>query len=177
MSLSLTKTNINLLIFISIIFFFTACNTPLNIDGSAGAAMPITVQLIYNIEPVKTGKLKIVGETNLPDETNLNIRVIGKSIKYDRSFETKVQAGQFHSEEFSANNNALSTGEYIASVAMPLSTIQPPTVRAIIGRNGEHITGELVRRYENSAAAIEVRKKFHLQPDGTVILVIKPNTQ
>ena len=173
MNLLLSKTKIKLLIFVTLILFI-ACKTSENIDGSAEAMMPLEVQLTYNIEPVNNGRLKITGETNLPDDTDLNLRIIGKSVKYDVSFDVKVRAGQFYSEEFSADKKALPMGEYTAAVAMPLSTLQPPHVRAIIGRNGEHITGNIVRRYENSAAVIEVRKKFHLQSDGSVILVINP---
>jgi hypothetical protein len=174
--MKLSKTNPKFFIFV-VTIFFTACQAPLNIDGSAAAMSPLKVRLTYNIEPVKNGKLMISGETNLPDDTNLNIRVMGTSVKYDVSFETKVQTGKFYSQEFSADAKALPTGEYKAAVAMNLSTLQPSHVRAVIGKNGEHITGDIVRRYENSAAAIEVRKKFHLQPDGTIIIAVKPNLE
>ena len=136
MKFSLSKTKIKLLIFVTLILFI-ACKTSENIDGSAEAMMPLEVQLTYNIEPVNNGRLKITGETNLPDDTDLNLRIIGKSVKYDVSFDVKVRAGQFYSEEFSADKKALPMGEYTAAVAMPLSTLQPPHVRAIIGRNGE----------------------------------------
>ena len=78
MNLSLSKTKIKLLIFVTLILFI-ACKTSENIDGSAEAMMPLEVQLTYNIEPVNNGRLKITGETNLPDDTDLNLRIIGKS--------------------------------------------------------------------------------------------------
>ncbi len=171
----LRDAKIKLLLF-CLIVLFTACKKAEENVEVVQPPPPVEVQLTYNIEPTTKGKLKIAGETNLPDDTDLNIRVKGKSGNYDQSFAVKVQAGQFAADEFSAAKKPLPPGEYIALVAMPLSTLQPPNVRAIIGRNGEHITGDIVRRYENSAAVIEVRKKFHLQPDGSIILVIAPQT-
>ncbi len=160
-----------LLVFLAIVVLFSACTSSNNAPkNTVIEATPVPdTQLIYNVEPTSDGKLKVAGQTNLPDETNLEVRVRGAANKYDTMSAIKVKAGEFHSAEFHLNGKGLEPGLYIVTVIMPLSTMQPPAVRAAIGKNGEKLTGPIVRRYENSGATIEVRKAFQLKPDGNIV--------
>jgi hypothetical protein len=158
------------LYFFLLIICFPACGkAPENTNTAIIETPLIEVELTYNIEPVKDNKLKIIGMTNLPDGTNLNVRVLGDLVKYDSMSDIKVQDGRFQSAEFSLNNKGLPSGEYIVSVIMPLSNRQPTNIQDIIGKNGEKLAGKLVRRYENSGATVLVRKGFQLKPDGKII--------
>ena len=136
----------------------------------------IDVVMSYNIEPTPDGKLQILGQTNLPDGTRINVRMRGKSVVYDSLSEIRVRDGQFRSAEFSDEKRALQIGQYWVTSTMVLSTMQPPFVREIIGKYGENLSGELVRRYEDSSATIVVGKHFILNSDETVSIIIKPKT-
>jgi hypothetical protein len=138
----------------------------------------IEVRLTYNVEPTTDGKLQITGETNLPEGTKLDVRMRGKSVIYDALSEIKVREGRFRSAEFSLDKRELPLGEYWVTVTMGLSTMQPPLVREIIGKNGEYLSGDIIRRYNDSAATIAVSKHFLLNKDGNITLInkSKPST-
>ena len=86
-------------------------------------------------------------ETNLPDETELMLTLSNGNYNENNAFtaQTKVNIkdGKATSEGFSNKGEALS-GDFDLSISMSLPSLQSDAVRAIIGENGEHMTGNLV---------------------------------
>ncbi|MCA1576626.1 MAG: hypothetical protein LC794_04585 [Acidobacteria bacterium] len=132
------------------------------------------VVLRFKVETSRTLKPRIIGETNLPDGTELMVSLDSKSVNYNGSDNTTVNGGRFQSAEFSSNYNNLKAGQYVAEVVMPIPAVQPPSVRAIIGENGEKLKGALVKREDDSPLGLSVRveQPFQLKSDGTVVLAI-----
>lgn len=127
------------------------------------------VILEIKIETDSTLKLKIIGETNLPEGTVLMISLTGKTTKYTGQDKTKVQSGKFESNEFSLGGKNLLAGQYEVDVTMPIPSTQSPSVRAVIGEKGENLKGSLVKQGD-FGVTISVEKSFQLQADGKIIL-------
>lgn len=86
-------------------------------------------------------------ETNLPDETNLMLSLTKGDYNTDNAFTAQtnviINEGKATSEPFSNKGTALN-GDFDLSVSMSLPSLQTDTVRAVIGENGEYMTGSLV---------------------------------
>jgi hypothetical protein len=132
-------------------------------------SMENDVVLTFNIEVNGSRKPQIVGETNLPDGTELMFSIEGKSVKYNGQSEAVVQSGRFQSESFSYKQNDLAVGQYEAEVSMPISEVQPQTVRNIIGQKGENLKGSLVKK-SDLGVTVASQKPFQLKSDGTISL-------
>lgn len=125
----------------------------------------INVQLTFKIENLAERKPKIVGQTNLPNETKLGIWIKGKSLKYNGQGEMIVMSGKFESSEFSLDYKALPPGKYEANITMPISNTQPPSVRAIIGEKAERLKGDLVKpsNLSDLGNVVEANQEFQIK--------------
>ena len=92
----------------------------------------------------EAGLPKLTGETNLPDGMGLMMSISNKELGYSAQAKVTVSGGRYESEIFSDGGQALSDGQYIASLVMPIPSVQPDSVKGIIGQNGEHLTGSLI---------------------------------
>src|SRR5205823_2580548 len=114
-------------------------------------------------------KPKIVGDTNLPDGTELMFSIEGKSVRYNGQDKASVQGGRFQSDTFNKDYNDLDAGQYVAEVLMPIPAAQSPAVRAVIGERGENLKGPLVKK-DGLGVTVSVEQPFQLKADGTVSL-------
>lgn len=57
-----------------------------------------------------------------------------------------VSSGQFRAGPFSQKGAPLDAGAYQIEVSSPIASLQPPSVRAVIGQDGEKLAGPLSRR-------------------------------
>src|ERR1700693_1297371 len=55
-----------------------------------------------------------------------------------------VVAGHFTTEQFSAGQNPLNSGRYRMEVSMSMAELQPKQVQAVIGDQGQRMTGKFV---------------------------------
>jgi hypothetical protein len=127
------------------------------------------VVLTFRIETNGTRRPTIVGETNLPDGTDLMISIDSGTIRYNASSKALVQDGHFQSETFSKSNSDLEAGRYTAQVSMPVALVQSQSVRAVIGEKGENLKGSLVEQ-GNLGLTVSRKQPFQLKADGSIIL-------
>lgn len=127
------------------------------------------VVLTFKVETNGTRKPKIVGETNLPDGTELGGSIDSKTVQYNAGSKFFVQNGHFESETFSKNGSDLEAGQYTAEVSMPIAQVQTPAVRAVIGQNGENLKGSLVEK-GSLGVTVSAKQPFQLKADGSIVL-------
>lgn len=152
------------LIIISLTFLclFSGCRNALNSGTSDKQGAQIQVKLDFEVKTLPNGKAKIVGTTNLPDNTNLAFEIKAKNTSYTGQDKKVVRAGGFESEEFSNRSNPLEKGDYTVSVTMPLALEQPNDVRRIIGAQGENLKGDLVKN-DHMGATVQLTKEFQIK--------------
>lgn len=143
-----------------------------NISELADKNKDVTLEI--KIETNGASKPKILGETNLPDGTELMISLSGKTSNYNGQDKTKVQSGKFESSEFSSDGKNLLSGQYDVDVTMPIPSTQSPSVRAVIGEKGENLKGSLVKQGD-LGVIVSVEKSFQLQADGKITLSVDKN--
>lgn len=93
---------------------------------------------------MSTGKIQVVGETNLPDGMKLTIGLRNPSANYVAQDSVVIADGKFRSAAFSNRCAALPNGSYEVSISSPLPRFQPASVRVATGSNGEHLKGPAV---------------------------------
>lgn len=91
----------------------------------------------------------IIGETNLPDGTRLDVRLRDERepLTLDARMygdDVAVSDGQFFAGPFSNNLKALDPGTYIVTVS--LSPFQGDPVNAVLGEDGSKLEGPLVTK-------------------------------
>ena len=91
-------------------------------------------------------------ETNLPDETNIIVSLVGAGDSDDTGYNTNYQAddslqivdGKAVAGPFSNNGVALPFGDYKVEVTVPLAETQPQDVQKVFGKNMRNVRGDLV---------------------------------
>lgn len=106
----------------------------------AGGGTALDVSLVK----ASGGKIEVAGETNLPDGMQLMISLRNPNTDYFAQDKVTVNEGRFRSAAFSNRGAALPSGTYEVSISSPLPRLQPSSVRAAIGENGEGLKGPVV---------------------------------
>lgn len=96
---------------------------------------------------VRNGKVYFTVNTNLPDNTELMLTLSNET--YEGQTKITVVNGVATSEAFSNNGKSLK-GNFTLKISMPLPDLQDDSVTAIIGTQGEFLTGEYVKPSEFS---------------------------
>lgn len=129
-----------------LVLALTACNA--KPKEQAPAALPplasgvvLTVKLSFGADH----KATVSGDTNLPDGTRLTVGVkeAGQAGVEPQS-PAAVSAGRYTAGGIGPEGG-YHDGTYLAEVVMPAAAAQPDTVRAVIGAQGEKLTGKLVK--------------------------------
>ena len=81
-------------------------------------------------------------DTNLPDETKLML-TLSDGNQYRGQANVAIKSGKCKSDSFTNKGNKL-RGEYTLEISMPIATVQPDSVRKLIGNKGENLSGDLV---------------------------------
>ncbi len=84
------------------------------------------------------------GATNLPDGSELMLTLSRPEILYMAQAKMSVVAGHFTTEQFSAGQHPLNPGRYKIEVSMSIAQLQPKQVQAVIGDQGQRMTGKFV---------------------------------
>lgn len=127
------------------------------------------VVLTFKVETSGKRKPKIVGETNLPDGTELGVSIDSSAVQYNSCSTVFVRNERFESETFSNDQNDLEAGQYTAGVSMPMAQLQTPAVRAVIGQDGENLKGSPVEK-GFTGVSVSTEQSFQLKADGSVLL-------
>ena len=114
---------------------------------SGGVARSDDVTLSLEVTPLPDNRVRLNGKTSLPPATALMLSVKEKMEGgfHGQSKCVVAESGSFESETFGLKEG-LRDGRYVAEVMMPIPAVQSPAVQAVIGKNGEHLKGDLVKR-------------------------------
>lgn len=89
-------------------------------------------------------QLSVEGETNLPNGTELGLTVTN-NVFSQHYFVTPVVKNNIFYASGIGHKEGLSIGNYIVEITTPLASLQPKVVQSIIGKNGQFMTGKLVK--------------------------------
>lgn len=104
----------------------------------------INVDIKIKHEKTKEGFVKIIGNINLPNGTELMLTLVGKDIKYRAQDKVIVNSSSFVSDEFSNSKNAIKSGKYIINISTPTVNVMEENVRKLLGEDGRNLYGEFV---------------------------------
>ena len=105
------------------------------------------VTLSLKVVMLPGSRVRVTGKTSLPPATTLmlSVKAKGDGGFHGQSKCAVADGGAFESEVFGPKDG-LGDGRYVAEAMMPIPAVQPPGVQAVIGKNGEHLTGAPVRK-------------------------------
>lgn len=104
---------------------------------------PLVVEMSAHVSLRSDRRLMVEGESNLPDETLVQI-IVEREISSVRWRErTRIEDGVFAAGPFGPGSG-LPDGGYIVRVEVSEGSVQPEAVQARIGHEGQHLAGELV---------------------------------
>jgi len=104
---------------------------------------PLVVEISAQVALRSDRRLMVEGESNLPDETLIQI-IVEREISSVRWRErTRVEDGVFAAGPFGPGSG-LPDGGYNVRVDVSEGSVQPLAVQARIGHEGQHLAGELV---------------------------------
>lgn len=105
------------------------------------------VTLSLEVVSLPGNRVRLTGKTSLPPTTALmlSVKAKGDGGFHGQSKCAVAEGGTFESEVFGPKDG-LGDGRYVAEAMMPIPAVQPPRVQAVIGKNGEHLTGALVSK-------------------------------
>ncbi len=121
----------------------------------------------------KARKPTIVGSTNLPDGTQLNVSVSSLVTGYRSELNTLVKQGRYQAGPFVSGQRPLSAGTYLVKVTMPAASTQSEAVQEVIGANGEYLSGWLLDR-NDPGISLKREVGMHLSEAGQAWLVAVP---
>ncbi len=104
----------------------------------------------------ENGKLTVVGDTNLPDATNLLIWLEGNIAgeTYQTQSKVAVENGKFSKAGFSYHGKPVPAGAYKVTVSMsPYG--QPQSVKAAVGKGLDNLSGPLVKESDGGGKMVK----------------------
>ena len=120
--------------------------TAAEIDVAAAEEVaPLVVEIMAHVSLRSDRRLMVEGESNLPDETLVQI-IVEREISSVRWRErTRIENGVFAAGPFGPGSG-LPDGGYIVQVEVSEGSVQPEAVQARIGQEGQLLAGELVNQ-------------------------------
>ncbi len=104
------------------------------------------IEVDFSIEArADNGRVQFSGKTNLPSGMELMIALGNPNISYAAQDKVKVSNGTFTTATFSNKGSALPPGTYSLSIQSPMASVQPQSVRDVIGARGGNLTGPFVK--------------------------------
>lgn len=107
---------------------------------------PIDVVLEFKVERDAGGRLRILGQTNLPEETRLSLSLSQPATNFLAQDSRAVRNGRFESSWFSRRGAPLSSGVYVIGVTVPVYNAQPESVKRRLGPGLRAMVGPLVEQ-------------------------------
>lgn len=106
---------------------------------------PLVVEIMAHVSLRSDRRLMVEGESNLPDGTLVQV-IVEREISSVRWRErTRVDGGMFAAGPFGPGSG-LPDGGYIVRVDVSEGSVQPAAVQTLIGHQGQHLAGELVKQ-------------------------------
>ncbi len=112
------------------------------------------------------GELQITGQTNLPEETLLDVQVYSGPLLVAVDYPVSVRAGTFQTRPLLQRGIPFTPASYQLRIRASFGKRwQPPSVLMILGAQGERLDGPAIRRTDsNSEAKMEFTEDFVLNP-------------
>ena len=104
---------------------------------------PLDVRILVSASIGSDRRLLIEGETNLPDEAQVQVIVERELSRVRWRERVDVAQGEFTAGPFGPGSG-LPDGGYSVTVELSEATVQPESVQQRIGEEGEYLAGELV---------------------------------
>ncbi|WP_404345130.1 hypothetical protein LG331_04635 [Vreelandella aquamarina] len=104
---------------------------------------PLNVAISTSASLRADRRLMVEGETNLPDNAQVQVILERELSRVRWQARTRVMNGQFEAGPF-GSGSGLPDGGYVVTVQLGEATVQPESVQARIGTQGEYLAGELV---------------------------------
>lgn len=104
---------------------------------------PLDARILVSASIGSDRRLLIEGETNLPDEAQVQVIVERELSRVRWRERVDVAEGQFTAGPFGPGSG-LPDGGYSVTVELSEATVQPESVQQRIGEEGEYLAGELV---------------------------------
>ncbi len=115
---------------------------------------PVIINANFEVYANDNGSFTV--STNLPDETELSLKLKGRG--YLAQGDAFVKGGIAVSDCFTNHGEPL-LGDYTLEVSMPIATVQNDYVKHFIGNNGEFLTGPYIKA---ALGSVMVSKEFHV---------------
>lgn len=93
---------------------------------------------------VSDGKVTILGTTNLPDGGELMFTVANPETDYRAQSKNIIENGEFSSDTFSDQGEALTPGEYSVAITLSIASTQSDEFVEQTGEDYENLSGDLV---------------------------------
>lgn len=100
----------------------------------------VSLEATYTVE---SDKVIVSIKTNLPDDTHISMTLTGPNDYFSQDSET-IKNGAAKGSLF-RKGAKLNKGTYELEISTPIPSVQPDSVRKIIGANGEFLTGPYVK--------------------------------
>jgi len=141
--------------------FLTACSEE-NDAQLSGLPMSEPVQLSAAISSSSGDRVVVKGASNLPDRTQLLISLENKSVDFQAEKKVVVMKGAF-SVTLAAPKDGLKAGSYRLETVMPVAAGQPENVQIVIGNQGQHLSGPLVKDISWGGRIVEVVSTYSVE--------------
>lgn len=120
-------------------------------------AYPVgTIEPRFTLQYRRTeqGQLRMAGQTNLPDGTNLQLEVYAGDLMVAIDFPVAVFAGRFQTRALLQRGKPFALAAYQARLSATFDrSSQPPSVLLVVGERGERLRGPLVHRGDAASGA------------------------
>lgn len=118
-------------------------NVTTETEKPAPLSEPVSMTVMTQL--TESRRLEVTGQTNLPEETRVEVLLERRASGVNWQIRTQVRDGGFVVGPLGPGSGLVG-GQYVIRVRMPVADVQPNAVRARIGERGEHLTGPLVAR-------------------------------
>lgn len=108
----------------------------------------------------------VVGETNLPDGTELMVGLSRRKSSYSAQDKASVSNGKFRAGPFGQKGADLNPGEYTLEITTPLAAVQPAAVQQIVGSDGSKMSRPLVKTSQFGGQVVEYTQKVQVGGAG-----------
>lgn len=112
----------------------------------------------------ESGQVKVFGATDLPDGAEINLRLVTPDRFYPPQ-DAKVVSGSFTTVFGPFEDSYDFNREPYEVIASCVAKSQHDFVRKLIGKNGEHLTGDLVTRTWRGDTMLHTTRKFNGDSD------------
>ncbi len=114
--------------------------SPVAGDATVGFQPTIDIFIENPLQPI------FHGTTNLPDGAELILSLSRPDSGYMAQDKVTVADGHFTTSQFSQSGHPMNPGLYSIEASMSIAELQPGSVQAVIGHNGERMSGRLINK-------------------------------